>query len=439
VNGATIGGPCSGTVTDIFGAEYIDKVIMEVCPYPIHEYRRYRDDTIEIAINSTIDEQKNITEWLNENVYKDRIKFTGDYDNKSVVFLDVKLNLSDGYLKTEMYSKPTDIHQYLHPESSHPSHVMKGIPKSVGVRIRRNCSTRYDNDEKFIESLREFKGYLITSGYEGEEVDQAFGKLAHVKREDLLKEKEPANNPQRKSQQFRKHRFITNYEPAFTDIKRVLLKHQHILKKSQILRKVFPRGARDFQVPMRREAKNLKELLAPSKVNLINNGEEENPGSRPCGKGCTTCEVLQATESTTFKSTSTKLTYRIRQQITCESKNVVYLVGCKRHNMFQGVGYNSTEVKKRVANYKNHHKSKTRSCGISQHFQDSEHDFKNDFVYQPIVKIHNVPENKDQLKSRLEEFELYWQENLITYEPYGMNKLSEMEKARGKLKKKKKK
>ena len=46
VDGATIGGPSSGSITDIYGAEYIDNIVYEVCPYNVQEYRRYRDDTI---------------------------------------------------------------------------------------------------------------------------------------------------------------------------------------------------------------------------------------------------------------------------------------------------------------------------------------------------------------------------------------------------------
>ena len=153
-----------------------------------------------------------------------------------------------------MYSKPTDIHQYLHPDSNHPSHVMKGIPKSVGIRIRRNCSTRYEGDEAFVKTLREFKGYLITSGYAEKEIDESFGKLANVKRKDLLEDEYSKRKSKKRTNNFRKHRFITDYEPAFTDIKRVLLKHQHLLMKSRRLRGIFPRGARDFQVAMRRDA-----------------------------------------------------------------------------------------------------------------------------------------------------------------------------------------
>ena len=88
----------------------------------------------------------------------------------------------NGFLLTKTYSNDTDIHQYLHPSSFHPQHILKGIPRALGMRIRKNCSDRYEGDSKFIENLREFKGYMITSGYEEEVVDQAFGKLANIKK-----------------------------------------------------------------------------------------------------------------------------------------------------------------------------------------------------------------------------------------------------------------
>ena len=57
-----------------------------------------------------------------------------------------------------------------------------------------------------------------------------------------------------------------------------------------------------------------------------------------------------------------------------------------------------------------------------------------DFEFLPIVKLLNPPSTIVKRRERLEEFELYWQENLVTYEPYGMNKKTEIEKARQKMK-----
>ena len=189
--------------------------------------------------------------------------------------------------------------------------------------------------------------------------------------------------------------------PAFPDIKKILLKHQHIILEDDELKTVFPNGAKDFQVSERREAKNLKELLAKSKIATLE-VEDQSGGSQPCNKNCAYCEMLRKTASHEFKSLRTGCRYKMRQNITCESKDIVYLVTCNKHNI-QGVGC-TTDLKSRISNYMNHHQKKNASCSITEHFLQ----------------------------------EVYWQENLITYEPYGMNKAIELERMRVKIRNRKK-
>ena len=50
IDGATIGGPNVGSITDIYRSEYINKVIYEESPFDIEEYKRYRDDTFNVPI-----------------------------------------------------------------------------------------------------------------------------------------------------------------------------------------------------------------------------------------------------------------------------------------------------------------------------------------------------------------------------------------------------
>ena len=109
-----------------------------------------------------------------------------DCDPFTIPFLDIRVNFAIGFLLTETYSKETDIHQYLNPLSCHPPHIFSSIPKALGIRIRRNCSDRYDNDSKFTENLREFKGYLVTSGYDSKVVNKEFSKLATLSRRKVL-------------------------------------------------------------------------------------------------------------------------------------------------------------------------------------------------------------------------------------------------------------
>ena len=51
IQGTTIGGSESASVTDIFGAEYIDKKAMEEGPMEPEDWKRYRDDTLDIKEN----------------------------------------------------------------------------------------------------------------------------------------------------------------------------------------------------------------------------------------------------------------------------------------------------------------------------------------------------------------------------------------------------
>ena len=74
VDGATIGSPDWGSITDIFGAIHIDKKIIEESSRKPENYKRYRDDTTDIVCKSGEEEQKKITEWVNNN-YPNKIVF----------------------------------------------------------------------------------------------------------------------------------------------------------------------------------------------------------------------------------------------------------------------------------------------------------------------------------------------------------------------------
>ena len=67
---------------------------------------------------------------------------------------------------------------------------------------------------------------------------------------------------------FQKYRFVTEYEPSFPDIRKAFRKFDHMLKNDEKMKKVFPYDAKHFQVSEKRGTKNIKEILAPSTVNL---------------------------------------------------------------------------------------------------------------------------------------------------------------------------
>ena len=53
------------------------------------------------------------------------IKLTGEYSKEEVNFLDINEKLIDEELKTDLFVKPADTHQFSDLTSSHPFHCKK--------------------------------------------------------------------------------------------------------------------------------------------------------------------------------------------------------------------------------------------------------------------------------------------------------------------------
>ena len=162
----------------------------------------------------------------------------------------------------------------------------------------------------------------------------------------------------------------------------------------------------------RHGAKNIKELLAPStmKFKEENNTEQTNEnfvevsqGSYPCGKQCTYCQLLSKSQGQTFQSNSKKKIFKIRQRITCKSRNIIYFVTCIKCKL-QGVGH-GTHFGKRISTYFSHIKKGTHDCEISTHFIEhhwdtwiSDYGRNSDFEIKAIAQLENPPRRKKSLK-----------------------------------------
>ena len=75
------------------------------------------------------------------------INFTCSHSPTNIPFLDVMVSIKDGFIETDLYTKPTDKHlkhQYLLISSCHPQHTKRSIPYSLALRLRRICSN-HDN------------------------------------------------------------------------------------------------------------------------------------------------------------------------------------------------------------------------------------------------------------------------------------------------------
>ena len=342
---------------------------------------------------------------------------------KEMVFLDTKISttpISENrvILTTDIYSKKTDTHQYLNPKSCHPDSHTKNIPIGVADRIRRNCSDNIINDQTYKDRLLEYKAYLIKSGHNENDINKAFCERSLIPRKETLKKKS------RKIYDSNKIKFITEYEPSLPNIYNTWRKHSHLLTRNEELKRIFKNGIKDFQVVYRRGGKNIKEWLASPNINTIDSSVTESYGCYDCGKNCIDCKYLRD-KGEYFYSNITKRRYKVRQNVNCQSKNVIYLVTCRRCKI-QGVG-ETVAFKSRMANYRSCIKNKRISCNIDKHFIEALDHKIEDFDVQIIVQLENVPRDKDQARKRRKQFEGYWQIKLCTLAPYGLNSINELE------------
>ena len=205
---------------------------------------RYGDDIFDLWTQgpANLDE---FTHYINS-LYP-TIKFTLVSSPNSLNVLDLTLNLVDGFIETDIYSKPTDNHIYLLRNSAHPAHVTRAIPYGVATRIRRNCST----DEAFSKRSSEYKGYLYNRGYNPNLVSKHFEKAQSIPRQTLL-QLQP-----KESKQF--FPLVLDTNPRLPSIGKIIRKYKHLIYDSPSLGKIFPVGS---IIPAFRRTKNIKEILS---------------------------------------------------------------------------------------------------------------------------------------------------------------------------------
>ena len=157
---------------------------------------RHRDDTLDIEENCTEEELEVFTDYLNQNVLKDKTVFEMKNSRENLPFLDVNITLKKGHLISEIYSKPTGSHEYLNPASCHS--VTNNSPLGLALRVKRNCSDRIKDDEIFKSKLIEYKVHLIHSGYDSRLIDRKFLEIVNRKRSKIIANKEHKQVKERK-------------------------------------------------------------------------------------------------------------------------------------------------------------------------------------------------------------------------------------------------
>ena len=218
-------------------------------PHQPHTWWRFINDIFMIWTH-TEDDLHAFISYLNSR--HPTIKFTSSHSSTCIPFLDVNVSLKDGNIKTDLYTKPTDKHQYLLHSSCHPLHIKRAIPFSLALRLRRICSS----DETFTVRTNELIQYLNNRGYNLSFLKHEVQRVHTITRTDAPKPStSTSNSPSHVP-------FIITYNPALRSLSSVIQKHFNILSSSQRCTNVF----KSTPLVAFRRTDNLSDKLVRSKL-----------------------------------------------------------------------------------------------------------------------------------------------------------------------------
>ena len=313
--------------------------------------------------------------------------------------MDVKIQLFEGGLCTDVYCKKTDTRQYLDYASCHPRHVKKGVPYSQALKLRRIC----DSEKVFENRVIELKSYLTKRGFKSGEVDNQLQIAREVDRSSLL------SRDWRRGNSEGRVTLSIDFHPAFFRIGYKMRELVNILHALDDMRQTFTELPR---VSFRRP-KNLKDELVRSKVG---NRRSNKGGMVKCGKiRCQICNFVEEGENFTDSLGNRK--YVSNYEFDCDSDMVVYLIKCKRY----GRQYISNTINVFRIRLNNHMSSLNR-YGRRQRNIPGEHLYSHFFedgrkgLSDLVVKIIDKTDTRDPTAR-----ENFWVYKLNTFLPYGLN------------------
>ena len=200
-------------------------------------FGRFIDDMLALT-NGTEAQAVEFVNWLN--TLWPGLKFTYEWSNKEITFLDVRLVVGEGgALKTDRHIKPTNPQLFLHYTSNHPKSVFKAIVYGQALNVKLICS----NEEFVTKHLKNLKKKFLERGYPCQLVEENLQRGAAIPRADLLKPK-PVYPQQDCPTLLSKPRFspafIVTYNPHNPNLHKWLKDNHHILLADKKMAKIFP-------------------------------------------------------------------------------------------------------------------------------------------------------------------------------------------------------
>ena len=196
--------------------------------------------------------------------------------------MDVLTIIEHGRIKTDLYTKPTEKHLYLHSKSSHPEYMKSSIPYGLGVRIKRICS----EESAYKIQKNEMKKNLCKRGYTKRSIDNELKKVDKLDRNTLLQFRTDKSKTDRVP-------LVLTYSKGLPHVREIIKKKMTVLHKSEKIKKVFIKPP----ILAFRRDKNLKDILVHKKHNSMFFKQEHK--CEPCSRNCAICPYVRNTHTFT--------------------------------------------------------------------------------------------------------------------------------------------
>lgn len=391
--GTAMGSPMAPAYASLFMGKF-EHDFLQSMPIKPEIWLRFLDD-IFMVWNDSMENLQIFIDKINN--FHPSIKFTYNISQTSVSFLDVVASKGKSLdIVTDVFVKETNVHQYLEYTSSHPKSCKSGIPFSQAKRYRRIIS----DDKHFKECLPVLRQYFIDRKYPPSVVDSALHKVSSLSQNEALKNSEKQNDAVVP--------FTCCYNTSLPNIGGVLHKYWDLLKLSTN-ESVKQLHAYKPIIAYSRP-KNIKDLLVQSK--FTDNNTRTFSSVKCNRRRCSHC--CNIVEDSTISSSFTGDQFDLRYNTDCTSKNVIYLITCKKCQV-QYVGQTGQNVSKRMNSHRfdiRNFQDPSYSSTVATHFNDSTHSLE-DFSFLPFDIVNN---GFDRLCK-----ETYWIHKLQTLHPFGLN------------------
>ena len=315
------------------------------------------------------------------------------------------------------YSKSTDCHAYLSPQSCSSPHLnSKGVSvaKTVGTRLR----SIHSSDHDLLLSLNLYAGYLIARGYNPTSIKYHLCTMANRSREVLLaggyKPREEFILP-----------LVTELHPAITVLSKIAKTFlEEASSMDPIIQYVLPSTSLTVAY---RKLPNLQLLLCKNDQNSLVDAIVPAPPMGYVSSNCQ-CLVCKASLFSKFVSPPSLPGYSIRlpQTTNCRSgPSIVYYLICTSGRpecrLAHYVGKTHTNIKGkhpmhlRWSCHKSHHKNGYNFCKMTDHLMK----FHKNEDPQSLIKI-QILESTETEELALEK-DIWWQRKLFSFYPSGLN------------------